>query len=198
MLKKHLLVLALLGTAFAGPALSQAAASPAKKEMIARILKIQQPGIEALARTLAERPAVELLASAENAMAARVPAEKRDAVAKDIQADTKKYLDEAVPLVRDRAVKLAPTTVGALLDQKFSEEELKQVVAFMESPAYLKFQSLGDEMQQALIEKVVTETRPNVETKLKALEQSVARRLGITPGAGGGGAKAPAKPASGK
>lgn len=198
MLKKHLLVLALLGTAFAGPALAQSQASPAKKEMIARILKIQQPGIEALARTLAERPAVELLASAENALGARVPAERREAVAKEIQADTKKYLDEAVPLVRDRAVKLAPTTVGALLDQKFNEEELKQVLAFMESPAYLKFQSLGDEMQQALIEKVVAETRPSVEGKLKTLEQSVARRLGVTPGAASGGARAPAKPASGK
>jgi hypothetical protein len=198
MLKKSLLVLALLGTVSAGPALAQAAASPAKKELIARILKIQQPGIEVLARTLAERPAVELLASAENALAARVPAERREAVAKEIQADTKKYLDEAVPLVRDRAVKLAPTTVGTLLDQKFSEEELKQVVGFMESPVYVKFQGLGDEMQQALIEKVVTETRPTVETKLKALEQSVAKRLGITPGAASGAGRAPAKPASGK
>jgi uncharacterized protein len=194
MLKKHMLVLAVAAAGFAAPALAQAPSQPsaAKKELIARILKIQQPGIEGLARGLAERPAVELLASAENALMARVPADKREAVAKEIQADAKKYLDESVPLVRDRAIKLAPTTVGTLLDQKFNEEELKQVVAMMESPVYLKFQSLGDEMQMVLIEKVLADTRPAVEPKIKALEQSVAKRLGLNPDAAASGAgKAP-------
>ena len=70
----------------------------------------------------------------------RVPPDKREAVAKEIQADAKKYADKTVPLVQARAVKLAPTTIGALLEEKFSEDELKQVVAIIESPAYVKFQ----------------------------------------------------------
>lgn len=193
MSKKPLLILALLACSavHAQTAAPAAAASPAKKEVIAQILKIQQSGIEALARTLAERPAADLMANAGPALAQRIPQERQDAVAKEIQADVKKYLDEAVPIVRDRAIKLAPSTVGALLEQKFTEDELKQVLAMMQSPVYTKFQAMGGDLQKALTEKVVDETRTVVETKLRTLEESVARRLGVTAGGGGGSGQAP-------
>jgi uncharacterized protein len=131
----------------------------------------------------------------------RVAKDKQDAVAKDIQGDVQKYLDDAVPMVQARAVKLAPTTVGALLEEKFTEEELKQVVAIIESPVYAKFQRMGEEMQKVLIDKLVADTRSSVEPKVRALEQTVAKRLGVTAPAGAatsGAPRAPAKAASGK
>ena len=109
-----------------------------------------------------------------------------------LQAEVKKYTDEAVPLVRDRAVKLAPSTIGAVLDEKFTEEELKQLVALIESPVYAKFQMLGNDMQRALTQKLIAETRPLIEPKVKALEQAIARRLGLT-GAPAAPQRAPAK-----
>ena len=154
--------------------------SPAKKALVARILKVQQPGIEGMSRSMAERPAVALMDRAGAVLSQSVPADKRDAVAKEIQADVKKYLDEAVPLVSSRAVKLAPTTVGPLLEEKFTEEELKQVAAFLESHAINKFQQLSGEMQKVLLEKVVADTKSVIEPKVVALEQSVSKRLGIT------------------
>ena len=78
-----------------------------------------------------------------------------------------------------RAVKLAPTTVGPFLEEKFTEEELKQVAAFLESPAVNKFQQLSGDMQKVLLEKVVADTRSVIEPKVVALEQSVSKRLGI-------------------
>jgi len=183
MLKKHLLILALVAACSA----AQAQSTPAKKEIVGKILKIQEAGIVALARTLAEQPAAAMMERAGPALAARVPQDKQEAVAKEIQADAKKYLDDAVPLVRDRAIKLAPTTVGSLLEEKFTEEELKQVLAMMQSPVYLKFQSLGGEMQKVLADKVVEETRGMIEPKVRAMEESIARRLGVTAAAGGGG-----------
>ena len=157
----------------------QAQPSPAKKALVARILKVQQPGIEGMSRSMAERPAISLMDRAGPALTERVPADKRDAVAKEIQADVKKYLDEAVPLVTSRAVKLAPTTVGPFLEEKFTEEELKQVAAFLESPAISKFQQLSGEMQKVLLEKVVADTRSVIEPKVAELEQSVSKRLGV-------------------
>lgn len=175
MFKKTLFAFALLATAVA----AQAQSSPAKKELVNRILKLQQPGIEAMARGLAEQPAAELLERAGMALPTRVPADKREAAAKAIDADVKKYLDETVPVVRDRAVKLAPSTIGALLEEKFSEEELKQVVGIIESPVYAKFQQLGGEMQKVLIDKLVADTRGSVEPKVRALEATLSKRLGI-------------------
>lgn len=176
------------------------AASPAKKELVGRILKLQQPGIEAMARSLAEQPAAELMDRAGAALPARVAADKREAVAKDIQADVKKYVDETVPLVQRRAVSLAPSTIGALLEEKFNEEELRQIVAIVESPTYARFQQLGGDMQKALGERLITDTRGTVEPKVKALEETVARRLGVTGPAQNQGAapaaRPPARPAS--
>ena len=157
----------------------QAQSTPAKKALVARILKVQQPGIESMSRSMAEGPAIALLDRAGSALTARVAADKREAVGKEIQADVKKYLDEAVPLVTSRAVKLAPTTVGPFLEEKFTEEELKQVAAFLESPAINKFQQLSGEMQKVLLEKVVADTKGVIDPKVVALEQAVSKRLGI-------------------
>ncbi len=158
----------------------QAQSTPAKKALITRILKLQQPSIEGMSRAMAEQPALTILDRAGAALPDRVAADKRDAVAKEIQADVKKYLDEAVPLVRDRAVKLAPTSIGALLEEKFSEDELKQVVTFLESPAYNKYQQLSGDMQKVLLEKLLADTRGTIEPKVTALDQAVGRRLGMT------------------
>lgn len=196
MLKKSLITLSLAAAACG--ALAQAApSSPAKKEMVARILKLQQPGIEGMARTLVEQPAAELLNNAGGVLPARVAKDKQEAVAKEIKTDVQKYLDEAVPLVQTRAVKLAPSTIGALLEERFTDDELKQIVAIIESPVYAKFQKLGEEMQKSLLDKLLAETRPIVEPKVRVLEQTVAKRLGVTSAPQtSGAARAPAKPAS--
>ncbi|MEO5671430.1 MAG: hypothetical protein ABIR26_12115 [Ramlibacter sp.] len=205
MLKKSLIALAILLSA---ATLAQAQSTPAKRELIARILKAQQPGIEAMAQGLVEQPAAELMGNAGEALPNRVPKERQEAVGKEIQADVQRFVEETTPMVRDRAIKLAPLTIGTMLDERFSEDELKQIVAIIESPLYGKFQRMGDEMQKALIEKVVADTRSSVEPKVLALEQTLARRLGVTgaaPAAPAAGpartpaappARAPARPAS--
>ncbi len=177
----------------AAPATS--ASSPAKKELVTKLLKLQQPGLEGLARQVAEDPAAQMLRQAGAALSARVPPDQQQAVATQIQADAKKYADEAVPVVRASALKLAPSTVGAVLEKEFTEDELKQIVAIqetLESPAYLKYRGKSDDMQKALLEKLIPDTKGSIEPKVRALEQTIAKRLGIseTPAA------APTKPAA--
>lgn len=180
MTKKHLILpLSLAAALISLAGVSHAQSTPAKKALVARVITLQQPAIEGLARQLAEQPAAQLLAQAGAALPSRVAADRREAVGKDIQSDAKKYVDEAVPLVRARAVKLAPATVGSVLEEKFSEEELRQIVAVLESPAYKKYLDHTDEMQKALLEKLVSDTRGTIEPKVKALEQSIGKRLGL-------------------
>ncbi len=160
---------------------THAESTPAKKELIARMLKLQQPGIESMARALAEQPAAVVL----NGISANLPQnldpKRREGILRDVQAEVRKYADEVVPVVRDRALKLAPITVGPLLDEKFSEDELRQLVTMLESPVFARFQALGNDMQRALTEKLVAETRSQVEPRVKALEQGLTRRLGVVP-----------------
>jgi hypothetical protein len=192
MLQKTVLAIALAAAAAvahaqttpapASPASAPALPStPAKRELVARILKVQQPGIEAMARNLVEQPALEMMDRAANALPQRVPADKRESVARDIQADARKFVDETLPTVRERALKLAPTTIGTVLEERFTEDELKQIATMMESPVFAKFQQIGGEMQKALVDKLVTDTGPQVEPRVRTLEASIARRLGINP-----------------
>lgn len=160
----------------AAPAAPAAPTSEAKKALVARVLQLQQPGIEMMARQLAEQPARQLLQRAGQALQA-VPADRREALARDIEADARKYAEDATPIVVSRAVQLAPSTIGALLEERLTEQELREVVGILESAAHLKFQSLGGEMQRAIGEKLVAETRGEVGPKVQALEQAVAARL---------------------
>jgi hypothetical protein len=174
--------------ASAAAASASAPSSPAKRALVARLLKLQQPGIENMARQFAERPAAEMLQQVAQALQ-KVPPEKRDAIAKDIQADARAYVEEAGNIVKASAVKLAPSTIGPMLEANFSEAELKQLVAILESldsPVNRKLQSLGGEMQKSFGEKLIADTRGAIEPKVKALNESITKRL-----------QAPAAPASG-
>lgn len=184
MLKKSFVLLTLAATC----ALAQAQSTPAKKELSAKILKLQQAGIEAMARDLVKQPANELIAGALDYVQQQVPQDKREAIGKGLQADADKYMNDTYPVVRDKAIKLAPATVGAMLEEKFTEDELKQVVTMMESPVYQKFQTMGGDMQRVLLAKLVPDVRADVGSHLRVLDESIAKRLGVQPATGSGGA----------
>ena len=171
------------------------AASASKKDLVARILRAQQGSIEGMAQQLAERPAVEIVGNAMQYIGARVPKDKQEAMAKQVQAEAQKYAAAAVPIVTKRAVELAPTTVGTMLEQKFSDDELAQIASLLENPAILKYQRMLPEMQQALAQSLIADTRPLVEPKVASLEETVAKQLGIqnNGAAAQPGAKPPAK-----
>jgi hypothetical protein len=167
------------GASAPAPAASAAApVSAAKKELVQKLLKLQEPGVQQLAQQLAEQPALRLMELAGQQLQA-VPADKREAVAKAIQADAKKYADEAVPIVRDKAQKLAPSVLGPMLEQNFSEDELRTIINWVESPVSKKYAQLSPQMQQAISEKLVAETRSAIEPKARALQQSMMQQLGI-------------------
>jgi uncharacterized protein len=160
----------------AADATASAESSPAKKALVARIVKAQQGGIEALGRSLAEQPAQQLVINARGVLQ-RVPQDKREALSKELDAELKKYVEEAVPITRDRAVAVAPTVMGPILEQRFTEAELKQLLALLESPVQAKYQQVAQEMQRAMANKVVTDTRERVEPKVRALEQAVVSKM---------------------
>jgi len=151
---KKLIALALLtGTALAqAQTAASAPSSPAKKELVAKIVALQQPAIDNLARGIAERPAAQMMQAAGNVLQTKVPPEKREAIGKAIEADVKKYIDESTPILKERAAKIGPATVGPIIEERFSEDELKQLAAWLESPVNKKYQQVAPEMQQALVQ----------------------------------------------
>jgi hypothetical protein len=172
---KKFAVLTLL--VFSGALYAQS--SPAKKDLVARVLVLQQSAIEQTAQALVERPALQMMQQAGIALQTRVAPDKREAVGKKVQEELKKYVDDVGPMARSQAVKLAPSTIGVLLEEKFTEDELKQLIAIMESPVNRKYAQMGGELQKALGEKLVAQTKSAIDPKIKALDQAVAKHLGL-------------------
>ncbi len=162
-----------------------------KQELVQKVLAAQQPAIEGIARSLAANTSQQILETAGAAMG-RVPKDKQESVGKTIQDDVKKFYDDIAPVLTISAARIAPASVGTMLDQKFNEEELKQIAVWLESPTAKKYQQLSGEMQDALTQKLVADTRPAVEAKLKVLEDSIRGHLEAS-GAGAAPSKAAPK-----
>ena len=170
-----------------------------------RFLKVQQNDIESAARSLVEQPAAAMMREAGLAMQQQqMPPEKFQQLGKQIEVEVKKYVDEAYPLVRDKALKIAPTTIGAALEAKMTEDELKQLLAWLESPAAKKFQQVAAESRNDFLQQIRTEAGPLVQPKLVALDGRIRVILGVPPAGGqpsaaptpAPSAKPPARPAS--
>ena len=159
------------GTALAEP-------SAAKKALIDKLVQLQQPQAELLARNIVQQPIGPLMQSAGQALQ-QLPADKREATAKAMEAEIKKFVEDNVAYVKDKAAKMAPTTTAAFLDERFTEDELKQVVAWFESPVSKKFGQVQMELNKALFDKVLGEAGPTLQDRFKTLHASLAKQLGI-------------------
>jgi hypothetical protein len=172
-MKKSILAAALLAVA----ALAQAETSPAKQELINKVLQLQQPMLDQMSRQLAEGDALRLMQNAMSVIQFKVPPEKREALAKDVQGDVKKYVDDVRPTLRDRLTKLAPGSVGTLLNERFSEDELRQLIAVLDSPVLRKFSQMGPELNKALFDKISADSKAQIEAKLHTLDATIVKRL---------------------
>lgn len=185
----------LCGAAFAqtpAPAAPAAHANPTKPELVARLVQLQQGQVQMAARTIVEQPAMQLLQQAAILVQQRLPADQREAAIKDIQAEARKYVEEVSPIMRDSVQRLAAQTMAPLLDEKFNEDELRQLIQIFESPALRKYEQTAGDLQRALREKLLADVRGRFEERFRALEQAVGKRLGIAAPAAAAAPKAPA------
>ena len=199
-------LLALTALCFAMQAQAQTAASAppapasaAKKELVKKLLQLQQANFDGLSRSIVERPAFQLMQAAGQALQTQVPADKREATGKQIETDIKKFVDDSSALLRDHTAKLVPTTFGAGLEEKFTEDELKQFIAWTESPVNKKFQQLLPDIQTAFMQKLAAETSPLLDPKFQAVQQKVRNTLTTAIGntsTGAAPASSPAKATS--
>jgi hypothetical protein len=167
--------LALLTAALAGSSLAMA---QDKAAFVQQFVDMQRPSLESMARGLVEQPVAGIAVSGRQYLQTQVPLYKREAAGKAADAEHKKYFDDAYPIVRDKALQLGAAEIGPMMDQNFSEEELKQMFAWFNSPVNKKLAEVNQRLMPGLLEKLAAETRPAIEPKLIALERNVATALG--------------------
>lgn len=177
-------------------AASSIAMAQDKAALVKQLLEVQRPAIDGMARILVNDSVAPILQAGGEYLQTQVPPEKREALGKAAEAEVQKYVQDAFPIVRDKAVQLAPSTVGPLLEQNFNEDELRQLIAWLSSPLNKKFAELNPQLGSALTQKLVTDVRPTIDPKLQALNVSVAKALGAPTDGQPPAAQPAAKPAA--
>lgn len=155
---------------------AQGNSTPAKKELAQKIVQQQKAAFEAMGASMAGQLSTQLMQMAGQGIA-RASADKREALAADTKAEVKKFYDDASAVMREQAWRVAPTVVGTQLEEKFSEEELKTLLAWLESPVSRKFQQVAVDMQKAMSQKILEDTKPAIQPKLKALEETLSKKF---------------------
>jgi hypothetical protein len=110
---------------------------------------------------------------------AHVPPDKKDKALKDISVDVQKYIDTSMPLAVASAKKNVNPSVGPILAQNFTVDELRQIAALLESPLKQKFEKLVPQMEEAVGKKVQADIAPQVTANIKTMTEAVGTKLKV-------------------
>lgn len=157
---------------------AQPAIDAEKQALIDRVLALWHP--ETIAIVMVQRPATQAMEKSAIAMqTAHVPKEKMDKTLKDIAVDVQKYVDSATPVAKASAKKNVGPAVAPLLAQNFSADELRQLVAMLESPVKGKFEKIVPQMETAIGQRVQAEIGPEIDKQIQAMTQAVGTKLRV-------------------
>lgn len=159
---------------------AEAAGAP-KQELVNRVLKLWH--VESIGESMLQLPVGNAVQQARVMLQGRAAPEKREAAMKEIAEDARKFMDDNRAVTRASAEKLIPSTIAPLLAERFTEEELKQIIVILESPVKAKFEAMVPELQKKLGEGVAADTRSVIDPKLQDLQQRIGMRLrsAVTP-----------------
>lgn len=175
----------LTSLAFSVLALSGAAVAQTvdpKLEWATKAVAVQQgPELERLVNQLAESSSQGIVQSWGDKLRSDVPKDKLEQTTQSLNAELKKYNDDAVKIISGKVNKASTDSLIPVYMARFSLDELKQLVAFFESPAVKKYQSAAPELGNIFVNQLVMETRVDVNARAKQFDEAAAKIVGSTP-----------------
>jgi hypothetical protein len=175
-------VVGLIAASFAAGAAAQSApVAPEKQALVQRVLA-KMP-MENVGLAMLQKPIADALVQARAVLQGRVAPDKQEAVLKEINLEAEKVFNEEAPLVRASTRAAVDATIAPLLAQRFTDDELKQLAAILESPVKAKFEALAPEIQKTLGQSVARANQAQVNARLTELQNKIGLRLrsAVTP-----------------
>jgi uncharacterized protein len=160
-------------------AATAAPASDAKRALAARMIVLQRgPEMERMAYQLttnAVQPVIERWAPKLEAM----PAAKQTKAREQLNTELKALGESTRKLIEAQMAKSADSALLQAYLDRFSEDELKEVVALFESPVFKKYQGMAPELGNLWIKDVVEKSRDAVIAKDKDFDAKAAVIMGV-------------------
>lgn len=104
-----------------------------------------------------------------------VPAARQQEVRNQLDVELKKFAEKTEKNVDANVAAAAESALVPVFMEKLSEDELKTIVTYLESPASTKFQNLGVEAGNAWAMKIIEATKDAVERDAKAFDTAAKR-----------------------
>ena len=167
--------LALAALAVSAPAQAQDAM---RKELATRIVNLQKAhDMDALIGQLANS-ATQTVVSTWLPKLDQVPQARQKAAADLLDAELKKFNEDNVRTIKNRNERVSLEVLVPAYAERFTADELRQLVAFMESPVIKKYYAANPQLANMLAQKLVDATRADVEARIKAFDTRAAQIIG--------------------
>lgn len=161
------------------PAATATPASEAKRALAAQMVVFQRgPDMERMAYQLTS-DAVQPLIERWGPRLEALPAPRQDKAREQLNVELQALGNSVRKVIEEQMAKSADS---ALLDgylERFSEDELKQLVAVFESSAFKKYQALAPELGKLWVKDVAEKSRSAVFAKDKDFDTKAAAIMGI-------------------
>ena len=152
------------------------AQNDSKRALAVKLAQMQQKADgSAMAEQLTASAVQPLLAGWSQRLDETVPPARQKDVRDKLDVELKKYADSTQKVVEAQTAKAAEAALVPIFMEKLSEDELKQIVTYMESPASVKFQALGPDATNAWAKRIVDATKSQVESGAKNFEAAANR-----------------------
>ncbi len=167
----------LVAVVFAASAGVAHAQSDSKRALATRLAKIQvQADREALSEQLTASAVQPLLASWSQRLDETVPPAKQKDVLDKLNVEIQKFAESAQKSIDAQVSKAGEDALVPIFIEKLTEDEMKTIIAYLESPVSAKFIALGPDATNAWAKQVVSSTRTTVENGAKNFD-AVANRI---------------------
>ena len=170
------------GLVFSTSALAQN--NDAKRALAVKLAQIQlKADSGAMADQLTGSAVQPLIAVWSQRLDETVPPARQKDVRDKLDAELKKFTDNTGKTIEAQVAKSAEPALVPIFMEKLTEDEMKTIIAYLESPVSAKFQSLGPDAANAWAKRIIDSTKPAVESGVKTFDASANRIVGAAAGA---------------
>lgn len=183
-MKKFLCAVVISSLAISFATSAQAQTADTKLEWAKKVVALQQgPELDRLVSQLADSAAQDILRIWVPQLQSSVPKAKQDQAKESLNSELKKYFDDVSKTINGKVGKVSTDSLVPAYVERFTLEELKQLVAFFESPAVKKYQAAAPELSGVFVKQLIEATREDVTARTRQFDEAAAKIVGSAPAA---------------
>ncbi|QTD44406.1 hypothetical protein J1M35_15055 [Ottowia testudinis] len=162
---------------------SAVAQNDSKRALAAKLAQIQlKADGPAMAEQLTGSAVQPILANWSQRLDETVPPARQKEVRDKLDVELKKFAESTHKAIEAQVGKSAEAALVPVFMEKLSEDEMKTIITYLESPVSAKFQSLGPDATNAWAKRIVDATKSSVESGVKSFDAAAGRIVGTASG----------------